>query len=454
MSENLRILPIRCRFADPALERQYRAFLLDRHHGNEVTWVLGGVFTFLAFAPLDLIALQEPILIVLARIGAVVASIGLVVALGKQGTARHFETIAMLMMVVAGSVINFAIWREPDLENTYFVGLIVVAIFISILWRGGFIKSLFGLSYLYCGYLLAVSNKADVEGERIVVQLFFLTCIIGLCVFGFLLLERLRRRDYLKTRTIEQQNAQLSRLLASARIDNQRKVAALNMLLHVIKTPIHQISGFTDLFLSQLGDEEAPEKIDDCIANAKYIKDASDALQSSVSKLLGYHRLDEAERTLDPETLSIGEALSDATAILDDKIRVTITRAVKRIHIDKRLFDAAILNIVSNVEQNATKISALEISVDETENSIIFVFKDDGPGMPEEAFRSAVKPLTEIDNYLSGDGSSPRMGLRTVARAMEISGGAFTYEYADGAIFTLTFPKTQRARTGETTEAA
>ncbi|MEL7486358.1 MAG: ATP-binding protein, partial [Pseudomonadota bacterium] len=69
------------------------------------------------------------------------------------------------------------------------------------------------------------------------------------------------------------------------------------------------------------------------------------------------------------------------------------------------------------------------------------IISDNGPGIPPEVFQTSVKPLTEIDNYLSGDGSSPKMGLRTAARAMEICGGALAFDNDKASTFTLTFPK-------------
>ena len=129
------------------------------------------------------------------------------------------------------------------------------------------------------------------------------------------------------------------------------------MLMHVVKTPVHQIAGFADVVLMKLKEEEESTHTNETIDSAQYIKAASDELRDGVSKLLTYHQLDELERSPSIEELHLGEILSDATAGLDDTIRVSISRSVKTINSDRRAVESAITNIVNNIKDKENELT-------------------------------------------------------------------------------------------------
>ena len=441
MSENLNIHPLTCTFTDRATEAGFQRFLTRQDRNTHAAPLIAGAVVFAAFSILDFVALEEPWLIIAIRLFGAVVTVSFAMALVHEWAWRHYQIFTPTLVVFGGSVINFAIWREPNLDSNYFVGLITMAIFSSFLQRLSFVRASMTLLVMFLGYHIAISNKPELGTEIIFINLYFLISMFGCCLFGTYLLERLRRKDYLNHRVIEQQNEQLTHLLDETRRDNKRKVAALNMLLHVVKTPIHQISGFTDIVLSKLSDEETRDTVTSCLDSARYIKAASHDLSAGVSTLLAYHKLDEVARKPDIEDVNILELISDATASLDENVSVSIKCDVKKLSVDRRLVEAAISNVLGDARQSASTPLALTISVTDAGETVQMRFADNGPGISAEDFACLTTPLTELDNYLNGDGTSVKMGLRTMARAMEIAGGAVTYAQDGGSVFTLSFPK-------------
>ena len=124
-------------------------------------------------------------------------------------------------------------------------------------------------------------------------------------------MRRYQRYDFLKTQIINEQNTQLRELLKDIQDDHDRKIAAMNMLVHFVRTPLHQISGFSDVVLQTLSRQDENETLAPGLDGARYIKNASMDLTENVNRLLTYHRLDEYERADSWTPILIIEALSD-----------------------------------------------------------------------------------------------------------------------------------------------
>lgn len=450
-----RIDPLSCKFVNSAVEAEYNAHISQSNNSSQIIALFAGALIFALFAVLDLMALEEPGPIVLIRLLAAVGCAIVAILLRYKSVAKYHAWIIPAMVVSGGAIVNIAVWREPDLEATYFVGLITMAIFATFLQRISFLSSVLTISIMFVGYLIAISNKIGLDPERLIINIFFLVTMNSCCLLGSYILENFRRNEFVQTRMIEDQNKQLEKVLFNTQLDNKRKVAALNMLLHLIRTPVHQISGFSDIVLMKLREEDVDhDSTNEIIDSAEYIKSASDELRHGVSKLLTYHQLDEIERDLKIEEIHLGEILNDAISLIDEDIHVSISRSVKKIKSDNRLIKLAVTNLINNIKDNDGSISRLDIEVSREGDDIKLSFKDDGPGIDSETLERTTKPLIEIDNYLNGCMEDLAMGLRTISRAMEIAGGKLDYKYADGAMFTLSFPEKQPSETVSIPEIA
>lgn len=380
---------------------------------------------FIAYTPSDFVDSAKPMHSVAVRLSIFFSGAGLLALLAHKKIARHYDTICTIIIILIGSGFIINIWLQPSLNNTYYVGIIQGIIFFSLLLRLHFLSTSLALSTSFIGFVIVAFSKGDNAAAAL--QTANVAMVAITCLAGVYFLQRYQRSDFVKSQIIQQQNDKLTELLADARRDQNRKLAALNMLLHMVRTPIHQIGGFTDILLSKLSQapsDDAEGFKTECLDSANYIKSAADSLRENVSKLLSYHKLDELERSSDPEEIEIEDFLWDHLATIEEDVDISIESNADRIMVDRTIFQTAIDHLVNNIERHKEEISTLTIETALKADRIVITFRDNGPGIDPDTFKSATKPLNEIENYLNGDGSSPTMGLRSIARVMEIAGGS------------------------------
>lgn len=422
------------RFVSEETEAEYQDFVFERNLSTNKIGIALGVTLFALYSVLDIFNLVYPTHAILVRLACAALGYSFLVAIANfPSAARLHEVFTAIIVTVVGLVINFIIWIEPSLDNAYYVGLIQVAVVLSFLLRMRFVLSTGALFCIFVTFVIAVHNKPD--QKEALLQIVVILTMFTLCTFGMYLLERYRRIDFLKTRLIERQNAQLKRMLEDVRLDNARKVAALNTLVHFVRTPIHQISGFTDVVMNALSQaaEEKGALPPDCLKSVGYIKNASNELAGNVAKLLAYYRLDESSVQGKPAPVPLYEMARDFKEEIAPDIECAFSGEKIEIMNHIEPIRIALSSLAQAYNEKAGTISRLDIALSQTPDGAAIVIVDDGPGHTPEEFCELAKPLTKLDRYLTSDGSAMPMAVRTAARAAEVCGGALTYEPAPGA---------------------
>ena len=291
-----------------------------------------------------------------------------------------------------------------------------------------FEKAMIPLIVMLVGFIAAVSGKSD--AEQAVLQTVVLTTMFSICAFGIYLSERLRRSDFLKTRLIARQNDKLNEMLADVRLDNLRKVAAMNLLVHFVKTPVHQIVGFTDIITRAL-EAGAGEASKDSLEGARFIKSASRELSQNVSRLLAYYRLDEGVAGPPSNLVELDSLIRDYAEHLPDGFKVRFDCDKVAIVSRQTIVNAALAALVDHYSTDSAR-GALEIQLRRSADGAELNAVDDGPLLSQEEFACLTKPLDKLDHYLTANGSSMPMALRTAARAAELCGGYLSWRSEGG----------------------
>ncbi|HXI87516.1 MAG TPA: hypothetical protein VNH64_08655, partial [Parvularculaceae bacterium] len=280
-------------------------------------------------------------------------------------------------------------------------------------------------------------------------EMIVLSSMCATCTFGIYILQRYRRTDFLKTKTIARQNEQLAGMLADAQLDNERKLAALNTLIHFVKTPIHQIVGFTDLIVKGL--QGAPgQNVESQLEHAQFVKSASADLSANVARLLAYYRLDEEVKGEAPAKVSLASALDDFKDLVEAKVECAIESRPPELVSHAGPIRVAITSLASlcTAEESEIKTALIQWR-DNKRGGIDLIFDFDGPTLTDERFADLTQPLTKLTNYLTSEGRAMPMTLRTVARAADICGGRFTYRREGRRnIFTLSLVDLSDSRAG------
>jgi len=423
---NTRIHPLRSQFASKTTEAEYRAYSSERRlHSNRVGILLGAVL-FALYAILDVFNLSDPIPAIQIRLAAAAFAAVVLFLLSHPKFSAHHESWTVGVVVLFGAVMNYIIAREGSLENDYYVGLIQAAVILSFLLRVGFGLSCIALVLIYLGFVGASFSTPDEKETTL--QLFVLATMFATCGCGIFVIERYRRTEFLQARTIARQNAQLSEMLSEAQEDNRRKIAALNTLVHFVRTPVHQIVGFTDIVLSTLKSAQG-ETPSDSREDAEQIKAASSELLNNVAKLLVYHRLDEhaeRERTAVYASELVRDLKDEVSAYIDCTLEFdTDAAADAKIETYEEGAKACFTSLAEFYRARAAEAAHVRICAAWREGAFVVSIADDGAPIPPERFTEMTTPLVKLTDYLTTAGSNMPMVLRTVARGARLCEGAF-----------------------------
>lgn len=419
------------KFADPAVEASFQRDSAERNRRSNDLALMIALPLNAAYVFFDPFLLTDPVGAIRIRVAAVAIVAMLYAALRTSWGRRSHESLTAAAMLILGGAMNAIMWNEPSLAGDYYVGLIQGAVFMSFAVRIGLARlvSVFAVT-LAAFYVVAFSRG---RAEEAMLQCLATTTMYFVCAFGVYLLESMRRSEYGQSRTIALQNEKLNQMLADVQQDNARKVAAMNLLVHFVKTPIHQIVGFTDVIKRQIESGGANESRSGTLESADFIQSASRDLLRSVSKLLSYYRLDE-KASAEPDLIELDALILDHLERLPSPPPMQILERVAIVNRTVVVGDAIQTMIDRYVDdQEASRLS--EVRLERSENAATLVFVDQGPAVTDEEFARLTKPLDKLDHYLTANGSSMLLGLRTVARAVEICGGAITHRHVGGRNF-------------------
>ncbi|MBB5517470.1 sensor histidine kinase [Amphiplicatus metriothermophilus] len=421
------------KFASDELEAEFQSHIFDVNRRHNFLAVAIALPLISGYVLLDSTVLEHAGFAIALRLSVIAFCAALLVTMKIPSLSRHHELVTATIIFLLGLVMNAIVWKEPSLGHNYYVGLIQGGVFISFLLRVGIIKLYSILISTYLIFLIVSQGKG--QPEEAILQAVVLLTMFSLCGFGSNLLERHRRTEFLQARTIERQNAQLKRMLEDIRLDNARKVAAMNTLVHFVRTPIHQISGFTDVVMNALSQaaEEEGKLPPDCLKSVGYIKNASNELAGNVAKLLAYYRLDDGAAQGRPAPAPLHEMARDFKEQIAPEIECAFSGEKIEIMSHVEPIRIALSSLAQAYNEKAGAISRMDVVLARAPEGAAIVIVDDGPGHTPEEFRELAKPLTKLDRYLTSDGSAMPMAIRTAARAAEVCGGALTYEPAPGA---------------------
>ena len=424
------------RFADRALEAEYQASVFRRHLRSNIAGVAIGIVFISLYIFSEFVDSHNPGQGVFVRVATVTIATCLLALMLHKKLRFHHDLITTAIFLLMGSMTNLNIWLQPTLENTFYLGLIQGYIMFTLLLRLNFTSILFIIVVTQVSFTAIVFSKHDIQNA--ILQSANTAVIAIICIAGSYLMQRFQREDFLKSETIEVQNEQLKELLEAEKKDNERKIAALNMLVHFIKTPLHQITGFSDILVDAMRDGPAG----DTAENARYIKDATANLTKSVNGLLTYHRLDEAESQNDPEGGNLANAVEDLYELLPDG--VSISKGEVRdasIFVDPGVLRAALNGFAEHYCDKRNDATQVELSTDADAHAPTLVIRDKAVVLSAAIYEDLVLPLTLITGYHGQSGAELPMALRTVARAVEIMGGDITHTaLEDGNQYVITLP--------------
>ncbi len=209
-----------------------------------------------------------------------------------------------------------------------------------------------------------------------------------------------------------------------------------NFVQHVsyeLRSPLTNIIGFADLLKAQLAGElndRQREYVD-------YITTSSAVLLTIVNDILDLATVDAGIMRLELSQVHIPTMVSDVVEQISDRLKegkldidVAISPAVDDMKADPQRLKQILFKLLSNAANFAPDGSAIGLSVERDEETIIFSVSDKGPGIPADIIDTVFKRF-EADRS-SGRRRGAGLGLSIVQSFVNLHGGKVKIESNEG----------------------
>ncbi len=232
--------------------------------------------------------------------------------------------------------------------------------------------------------------------------------------------------------------------LRAANAELREAVRELDKFAHVashdLKAPLRGIRQLASWLKKDLAADADPRTV-------RYLAQMDgriERLQELLDALLSYSRIGRSERT--PERLELETAIHEAVALASPPAGMSVTVRANGLSlvVDRGLFDAVLLNLVSNaVKHHDAATGHIRIEAADLGDRVEVSVADDGPGIAaryHDRIFEIFQTLRARDE-LEASG----IGLAIVRKALQHSGGEIRLEsdpdHARGSIFRVTWPK-------------
>ncbi|MBR5325165.1 MAG: GHKL domain-containing protein [Prevotella sp.] len=226
--------------------------------------------------------------------------------------------------------------------------------------------------------------------------------------------------------------------------ENQMRRELTQNIAHELKTPVASILGYTDTILDdpQMNNETQRQFIQRTNAQARRLT----ALLQDISTL---NRMDYAAHQLTMERTDVSEIVADIvqeTAITLEKHHMTLDNCLPQdiiIQGNLSLIYSIFRNLVDNAINYAGEGTNIHISAEQTDDSWVFHFSDNGVGIASEHLPRIFERFYRIDKSRSRQMGGTGLGLAIVKNAVLLHGGTITAHMSNqgGLEFVFTLRK-------------
>ena len=212
--------------------------------------------------------------------------------------------------------------------------------------------------------------------------------------------------------------------------NEQNRKELLAGISHDLRSPLTSIKAFVEGLLD--GVAETPDSQREYLL---IIKQKTDDINSMVSQLLMYSKLDMGNFPTHPEALDIRKEITDFVFASEEEFRAGgLTVEVSGdgggfIWADPLQLRSVLANILGNSAKYKERETAAAAVRFQADGGIVRItFEDDGPGVPEDALPMLFDVFYRTDPSRNNPNQGSGLGLAITAKALERMGGAIRAE--------------------------
>jgi signal transduction histidine kinase/ActR/RegA family two-component response regulator len=261
------------------------------------------------------------------------------------------------------------------------------------------------------------------------------------------MLDGLERRDAELRRVqaeLEKRVEERTLLLREAEDANRLKDQFLATLSHELRTPLNAIVGWTSLLMQgNLAPDAASRAVTVIDRNAraqtKLIEDVLDVSRIVSGKL----RLNVQSLDLAAIVKAAADSVAHAAAAKRMRLKLVLEAGIGQISGDPDRLQQVVWNLLSNAIKFTPAGGTVTVHVEEGENGVRLIVRDDGAGIPTEFLPHVFERFRQADASTTRAYGGLGLGLSIVRHLVEMHGGTVRAESEGpgrGATFIVTLP--------------
>ncbi len=437
-------LPCSATFSNQSVERAYRDFLTDAASNRERLLQFIAITVFLSYGILDLLtvgSLATEFLILRFVFITPVVIVGVIIT-SLSRFRRHIQWSTTFGFAAFSAAIIYMIYRMPgEGSPPYIIGLLVVMIFTSCLMRINFLIAAPVYLFIACAYCAVLVAHESLPSSQIVAGSFFMISVAAVAVVTIYVQEIRSRADWLHNLERERDSAKIEQLLVEATAADRSKINFLSVLTHELRTPLHQIIGFSEVVRTEIATNDktnVTEQLDRILASAR-------DLLKKLGQMLRYADATAGKLEYFPDDIAIEEvieqlsdqfhAVAHAKSIAIDSEHVTAAT----LRIDQHHTIYALSNLLENALNASTPGSAIHIEGERLgDDGYRLRIRDHGCGMAVEKIAAAMSPFEQIEPARSRNREGLGLGLTIAKRLLNEQQASLSIDSAVGVGTTAT----------------
>lgn len=216
----------------------------------------------------------------------------------------------------------------------------------------------------------------------------------------------------------------------------------VSMLCHQFRTPLNIVSFCADL-LKRHAHQWTEEKQ---LPYLEHIQIAALQIAQLLDEILSFGKLEAAQLKFEPKTIDVEQLCTEIVEQIQlasdsqTKIKFTLKSDRPTCHLDDKLLQPILTNLLANASKYSPPDSTVELKVTCQSQEAIFQVKDRGIGIPERDRPQLFEPFHRGSNVDSIPGTG--LGLAMVKTLVELHGGSISVdsEVNAGSTFTIVLP--------------
>ncbi|MFQ5501380.1 MAG: ATP-binding protein [Phycisphaerae bacterium] len=256
--------------------------------------------------------------------------------------------------------------------------------------------------------------------------------------------EMIRRHSEILEREVEERTAELEAAKEKAEASNRAKSTFLANVSHELRTPLHGILSFAGFGINKY-DIAEPEKL---LSYFRRIHQSGRTLLSLLNDLLDMAKLESGTMTFviqQSDLCDLVDSVMEEFGAMAAEREIQIRSVEPEVRVVAKLDAEKMKQVIRNLLSNAVKFSpvggTIEVSLCQTEESVVISVRDQGPGVPEDELDMVFDKFVQSSRTRTGAGGTG-LGLSICRQLMTAMDGRIWAEsnVECGAIFSAEVP--------------